>query len=133
MSDANNVDSFHAIDTIVLDGRNSQRNNYESYKYNLADYNIDGNFFAIKAAYEYCGSAVRVWIDDVRFYEGDGCGEPENLQAKPYNDVVTISWVDNGASSWNVLLSETEYSADELDALTEADYFVKQTTNKPSI
>ncbi len=133
VSDANNIESFQAIDTIILNGHNSQLDNYESYKYNLSDYDIDGNFFAIIAAYDYCGSAVRVWIDDVRFYESDGCGEPENLQAEPYNDAVTISWVDNGASSWNVLLSETEYSADELDALTEADYFIKQTTNKSSI
>ncbi len=133
VSDANNVESFQAIDTIVLDRNNSTLNEYTSYKYKLGDYDVNGRFFAIKAAYNYCGSAVRVWIDDVRFYEGDACGETEGIQAKTYNDAVTISWTDNGASSWNVLLSETEYSADVLDGLTQADYFAKQTTKGPSI
>ncbi len=131
VSDANNVNSFNPIDTIILNS--NTLNEYFSYKYNLGDYDVDGRFFAIKAAYDYCGSPVRVWIDDVRFYQGDGCGEPENVQAKTYGDAVTISWSDNGASSWNVLLSEIEYSADEIDALNQGDYFVKQTTDQPSI
>ena len=133
VSDANNVESFQAIDTIILNQQNSTLNSYISYKYNLGDYDVQGHFFAIKAAYDYCGSSVKVWIDDVRFFEGDGCGEPDNITARVVNDEATISWSDNGASSWNVLVSKKEYSADELDKLSPSDYFVKKSTDNPSI
>ena len=129
LSDANNPSSFQAIDTIII----PTVKGYTNYTYDLSKYNFSGNFFAIKAAYDYCGSSVQVWIDDVRFYEGDGCVEPANIQAKVTGDEAIISWDDNGASSWNVLLSRREYSADDLDNLSPADYFVKQSTDKPNI
>ena len=133
VADANNVDSFQPIDTIILNAQNSALNEYYTYKFRLADYDVNGRFFAIKAAYEYCGSPVKVWIDDVRFFEGDDCGEPGSIAARVIDDKVTISWADNGASSWNVLLSEKEYSADEVNNLSPADYVVKKSTDKTSI
>ena len=132
VSDANNVESFQPIDTIILTPQTTL-NEYVNYKYDLGDYDINGRFFAIKTMYDYCGSWSKVWIDDVRFFENEGCDEPANIVAQTSEDKVTISWDDNGASSWNVLVTTKEYLADEVGSLKPENYFAKKNTNKPTI
>ena len=132
VSDANDVNSFQPIDTIILNEANSSLidngENYSWYEYDLSEYDVDGAFFAIKTSFDYAGASM-VWIDDVRFVESDGCAEPSDVDAVVNEDEVVISWNGNGASDWNVLISRIEYSPDELDTLDESNYFVKQTTN----
>ena len=131
MSDANDVESFQAIDTITI--ANMTKANYLSFAYDLSQYKFEGRFFAIKLAYDYTNAWSHLWIDDVRFYESNACAEPTDIKASVEADKATISWKNNGASSWNVLVTTKEYSADEIEDLSRDQYFVKQNTTKNSV
>lgn len=131
MSDANDVDAFQPLDTITI--ATVSKRNYLSFAYDLSQYKFDGCFFAIKLDYEYTNAWSHLWIDDVRFYENKACAEPTEIKEVVEEDKVTISWKNNGASSWNVLVAAKEYSADDIDILTREQYFTKQTTNTNSI
>ena len=137
MSDANDPASFQPLDLITIE--DITKRNYKSYSYDLSAYNFEGRFFAIRFAHEYINQVLKptefpqVWIDDVRFYENSSCSEPFELESEVDGDEATISWKNNGASSWNVVVTTTEYSADEIDNLTPDKYFAKQTTQTNSI
>ena len=131
MYDANDPESFQALDTITI--ANMTKANYLSYSYDLSKYEFEGRFFAIRLAHEYNNAWSKLWIDDVRFYENNNCGEPFDLKATVNGDKATISWTNNRASSWNVVVTTKEYSADEIGNLTPDKYFTKQTTNTNSI
>lgn len=131
MSDANDPESFQPLDTITI--ASMTKDNYQSYSYDLSEYNFEGRFFAIKLAYAYTNAWSHLWIDDVRFYENSSCGEPFDLKSEVNGDKATISWKNNGASSWNVVVTTTEYSADEIDNLTPDKYFLKQSTETNNI
>ena len=132
MSDANDVESFVAIDTIVLNETNSVLDDYESYEYDLSNYDLTGKFFAIKTDFAYAGASM-IWIDDVRFTEASECEDVLNVKSVAIGDEVELSWDDNGATEWAVIVSATNYLSDELDGLSENDYFVKETTVLPTI
>ena len=100
MSDANDVESFQPLDTITI--ATMTKANYLSFAYDLSQYKFDGRFFAIKSAYDYTNAWSHLWVDDVRFYENSSCGEPFELKSEVNGDRATISWKNNGASSWNV-------------------------------
>ena len=137
MSDANDPASFQPLDLITIE--QMTKANYRSYSYDLSEYNFEGRFFAIRFAHEYIttslgvGQFPQVWIDDVRFYESNSCGEPTDIKAEVEVDKATISWKNNGASSWNVIVTEKEYPADEIDNLTRDQYFTKQNTTTNSV
>lgn len=131
MSDANDVESYQPLDTITIE--TMTKANYRSYAYDLSQYKFEGRFFVVKLDYEYTKAWSHLWIDDVRFYESSTCAEPTDLKAEVVEDKATISWKNNGASSWNVIVTEKEYSADEIDNLTREQYFVKQSTTKNSV
>lgn len=131
MSDANDVESFQPLDTITI--ATMTKANYLSFAYDLSQYKFDGRFFAIKSAYDYTNAWSHLWVDDVRFYENNACAEPTDIKANVELDKATISWKNNGASFWNVLVTTKEYSADEVDNLTREQYFTKQSTTKNEI
>ena len=116
LSDANDISTFTPIDTINLndgEGRN--------VFYDLGKYKQYGKFFAIYAStddVEGKANDNRFYFDNVEFISMPPCADPTNFKfTSAPNDPskVTMTWDANGATSWEVRISEYAYSPEEAD------------------
>ena len=113
MSDANNINSFVAIDTITSDEAKS------FYLYSLGKYNVEGNFFAIKIDRDgFEGGVNEFLVENVVFSESPLCPIVQNTKWASVEDDpsrVVLTWDADGVTQWNVRLSQKSYDIDSLD------------------
>ncbi len=116
MSDANDINTFQAIDTITA------QNAREYYNYSLGRYNVTGNYFVLMISradvdFDKVNSCA---IDDLEFTLTPDCPNVRDIEwsstpETPAN--VVVSWAADGVTSWNFRLADQEYSVDSLDNL----------------
>ena len=123
MSDANDQNSFVAIDTIT------PADDYAYYEFDLSAYTskIPGKFFAIKIdkggipyktsmdGYDFCNQA---FIDDITISKVSDCKSPIDIEVEldPENpEVASIVWNPNTGKVWNVRVATTNYDKNKFD------------------
>lgn len=111
MSDASDISTFKAIDTLNLSGGNID------YVYYDLDECEGGNFFAIYVAMDGMLNNNKFYIDKVRLSPIPKCDDVSNIQV--IHNVqdptkVSLTWDDNGADAWRVRLSEVKYMTDDM-------------------
>ncbi len=114
MTDANDINSFIAIDTIEP--------SYLEYTYYEYDFSLfpeaKGNFFAIQLSdydFDYANPQSytnKIAVDNMTFAKSVDCKSPSNMKAEV--DVydpskATITWDANGSAEWNIKVATTEY------------------------
>lgn len=136
MSDANDISTFHPIDTIEL---NEGVSKYVYY--DLNNYKGEGKFFAIYASGDDVkgkASANMFYVDEIKFSKIPVCETPTNINivANPTNPTeVTFSWDANGVNTWVFRLFEKKYTTDEMyeEASNKLEYVYNDTLTTNSI
>jgi hypothetical protein len=121
MTEANNFDSFIAVDTIDPDFE------YNYYEYDFTMYpEVKGNFFAIKMenyGIDYNKSSRssshvnQIYVDNMVFSKSlSNCKNPTDVVAEVNEkdpSKATITWSANGVTEWNVKVAATEYDKNQ--------------------
>ena len=131
MSDANDQNSFVAIDTIA------PTDDYAYYEFDLSAYsNIPGRFFAIKidnggGSFSYSPSMAEydfrnvAYFDDIKISKVSDCKPPIDIEVEmnPENpEEVAIVWNPNAGKTWNVRVATTNYDKTKFDTKDGADF-----------
>ena len=140
MTDANDMNSFVAIDTIELSYLE-----YTYYEYDFSNYpELNGKFFAIMvedfdfASPSVTGYSNKVHVTNVVYDRSLDCKTPSDVDAvvDPYNpSKATITWNPGNVKEWNVRVAKTEYNKDQFisGGNFEFVYECKVTTPKAEI
>ena len=124
MSDANDIKSFQAFDTITSEESKS------FYLYSIGKYNIEGKFFAIKIDRDgFEGGVNEFLVENVVFSESPMCPIVQNTKWESAEDDpsrVILTWDADGITQWNVRLAQKPYDIDSLDLSTNV--FLYDTT-----
>lgn len=127
MSDANDIETFYPIDTLHVI--------YE-LKYQVIDlggYDVDGKgrFFALKFIAEEGGNGqVNCLVDNMTIKPIPTCLDPKDVEITPDVNSAAVKWNANGASRWEVRISEQDNYENLFDA-SVTDWVYNRTVETP--
>lgn len=131
MEDISDTSTFVAIDTI-----RSERNYWTRYSFDMSRYTYAGRFFTLK--YQITDGRQKVQmgvlnVDNVRFDPLPLFPDPKDVSIAPSVNGAEITWDDNGATAWEVKVSDIQaYDSLETEGFKWI-YAEKLTENKATV
>lgn len=140
MSDANDISTFQIIDTITpgWDGGVFISSQKYFYYYDLANYDVEGKYFALFTDSKFVDAGGRgsIHVDDVTFAKKPSCEEPTNFVVTPSRidpSKVTITWDANGNTSWEVRVTANQIPFNDVDVVEPSQYVFNATVTTNSV